>query len=58
LTAEAAGEAIDFQEGATALLDRAGVFHDGGIVGMASGSVERFFTAARSGRVWSREPRL
>jgi len=51
-------KAIGFQEGATALMDRAGVFHDEGIVNMDGGSIESFLAAAKLGRIWDREPRL
>jgi catalase len=48
---------IGFQEGATALLDRAGVLRDDGVVGIDAGSIERFLAMAKTGRVWDREPR-
>jgi catalase len=51
-------KAIGFQGGATALMDRAGVFHDEGVVDLDGGGVESFLTAAKSGRIWNRESHL
>ncbi len=51
-------KAIGFQEGAAALLDRAGVSRDEGVVGLESGGVDRFLAVAKSGRVWARETRV
>jgi catalase len=51
-------KAIGFQEGAAALLDRAGVSRDEGVVGLEGGGVDRFLAVAKAGRVWARETRV
>jgi catalase len=50
---------IGHTSGAQALLDRAGVKLDVGIVSLPNDkAVSTFITAARNGRIWDREPSL
>ncbi|MFO0745129.1 MAG: catalase [Myxococcota bacterium] len=51
---------IGFSAGAAALLNKAGVKHDRGVVAIdgAEDGLASFVAEARSGRVWEREPKL
>ena len=41
-----------------ALLDRAGIEADAGVVTIGKAEVQAFIDAAKGGRIWGREPKL